>query len=100
MSTTEGNIPMFAQAATYPIELFFDADWYIGSGLTTSGKALQLQVRQGKFFTAEMSPEEVRTLGIVPNSVRKSADSRLRMRYRPLMKIESAELTLTPECPI
>ena len=79
------------------MELFLDANWYVGSGLTTGGKPLNLKVTQGKYFTAVMSDDEADAMGLAPMSVRKSADSRLRMRSRPLMEITAAELNLVSE---
>lgn len=78
------------------MEQFLDGDWYVGSGLTADGQAVQVQVRQGKFFTAPMSEEQVREDDLQPSSIHRSSDSRLKLRYRPLMQITEAEFSLIP----
>ena len=79
------------------IEQFLDSDWYIGSGLTANGKAIQVQVRQGKFFTAPMEEELVYGEELQPKSIRRSADSRFRLRSRQVMKIADAAISLVPQ---
>lgn len=76
------------------IERFLDADWYIGSQLTASGQAVQLQVRQGKFFTAPLEEEYIEGKPLAPQSIRRTADNGLRLRGRQLMKISAAEIAL------
>lgn len=79
------------------MEQTLDSDWFIGSGLTTNRQAMQVQVRQGKFFTAPMEEELERGEELQPQSIHRSADARLRLRSRQVMTITDAQISLIPQ---